>query len=241
MRASARTFYTRVITMDSGIYCIYFDSLDDQYYIGCSISVSKRIQEHRAAFVRGNHKNYKLQNAYNKYGMPTIEILELCDIKDLYTKEIEYIKRFDSYVNGFNLTSGGEGGGHGEGNNSALYSEEDYLQVLKLLAHTNMSCASISTELGISIHVVKGISALRTHRYLEQLDPSSYAILKQKSNRDNSAKTKGIVYPNIISPEGLEYSVSNIHKFAEEHGLQYQNLHKVLVGKRLSHKGWKLA
>ena len=39
----------------------------------------------------------------------------------------------------------------------------------------------------------------------------------------------------------VEYFVENIHRFAEEHSLQYQNLHKVLTGKRPIHKGWTLA
>ena len=54
------------------------------------------------------------------------------------------------------------------------------------------------------------------------------------------AKSKGIIYPSLCSPTGEKYEGENIHKFAEKYGLQYQNLHKVLIGKRKSHLGWTL-
>lgn len=229
------------MTVSSGIYCIYFEEAYGKYYVGCSINIEKRIKEHISAFSRGNHPNAYLQNTYNKYGSPTIEILEYCSISILAEKEIYYIKQLDSFVNGFNNTNGGEGGGYGEGSNSASHKEETYILILRMLAYTNYTFSEISRYTDASVHIIKHISGLRNHGYLESIDPAAYTILRSKyKNRDNSAGTKGIVYPKLTSPMGEVHLVTNIHEFARIHGLQYQNLHKVLTGKRKVHLGWKL-
>lgn len=229
------------MTVRSGIYCIYFDNVDDKYYIGCSIDIDKRLKDHLAFFKRGKHPNTYMQSTYNKYGEPVTEVLEICDSSVLYEREIYYIKLFNSYRAGYNRTTGGDGGGHGEGNTQSKHSEGDYLLVLNMLAYTNDTFTEISKYTGVSVSIIKHISRLSAHAYLKDLAPEAYNIVKSKhNNRDNSAATKGITYPEIISPEGSTHVVTNIHKFAEEHGLQYQNLHKVLTGKRLSHLGWKI-
>lgn len=224
-----------------GVYCIYFTDIDNKYYIGCSTNLSKRIQEHRSALSSNRHTNTHLQNAYNKYGSPIIEILEYCSIDNIFEQEIFYIKEFDSYKQGFNKTTGGDGGGFGEGSPGAKYTEEDYITVLKAIAYTNDTFSKISIYTGVSVDTIKHISRMGSHGYLEQVEPEAYAIVKSKyNNRDNSASSKGISYPILISPDGKEYIVNNVHKFAKEHDLQYQNLHKVLVGKRKSHKNWRI-
>jgi group I intron endonuclease len=224
-----------------GIYCMYFEDLYGVYYIGCSSNIETRIKDHLSALDRGSHTNKKIQNAYNKYGTPVFEILETCNIDNLSQREIYYINLFDSYRSGFNLTSGGEGGGIGENNTYAKYKESDYYNVLKLLAYSEEPYSTISERTTVSIDVIKKIAMLISHTYLEIKYPEEYAIVKaKKSSRNNSAKSKGIVYPVLLDPNGKEYVVENIHKFADENGLQYQNLHKVLTGKRAHHKGWKL-
>lgn len=68
------------------------------------------------------HKNYKdtnkqynehLLNSIEKYGFDAFEIIEIFDIafsrEELNIKEINYIRLFDSYRNGYNNTLGGEG------------------------------------------------------------------------------------------------------------------------------------
>lgn len=56
--------------------------------------------------------NYKIYNAMNKYGKENFicEILEEnVPIDDLNSKEIYYIEKYDSYINGYNSTKGGDG------------------------------------------------------------------------------------------------------------------------------------
>jgi len=225
-----------------GIYCIYFDQHPDKFYIGRSTNLYNRLQNHKSALISNRHINSKLQNYYNKYGMPNFEILKYASPEELNTLEEFYIKEFDSFNKGLNLTNGGENAGYGEGTSAAKHTEADYVEVLKLIANTNYTLKRISQITGVGLSIVKHIAIGRTHGYLANLYPEYYEILKSKINsRDNSAANKGIVYPNILSPEGTTYSISNIRAFCREHGLQAQNLHKVLTKQRGSHKGWRLA
>jgi|GEM_PF-3174999 len=92
-----------------GIYRIYFiDS--DKSYIGLSKGFKSRRVQHLRVLKQGNHYNIHLQRAFNKYGEDNfrIELIEECDKTELKQKEKEYIKIYDSFDNGYNLTTGGE-------------------------------------------------------------------------------------------------------------------------------------
>ena len=93
------------MTDKSGIYCFYFLQKPNEFYIGKGSSILVRFQNHISAMKRGNHFNYKVQNYYNKYGLPIFEVLEECSIEEISKKEIEYINEFDSFYNGLNLTN----------------------------------------------------------------------------------------------------------------------------------------
>lgn len=56
--------------------------------------------------------NKTLSKAFRKYGLDnfTFEILEECDIDLLDEREIYYITLYDTYFNGYNETTGGNGG-----------------------------------------------------------------------------------------------------------------------------------
>jgi DNA invertase Pin-like site-specific DNA recombinase len=59
------------------------------------------------------YHNTKLTNAINKYGFDSIKweiIYETNDINILNKKEIEFIIKYDSVKNGYNITNGGDGG-----------------------------------------------------------------------------------------------------------------------------------
>jgi hypothetical protein len=62
------------------------------------------------------------------------------------------------------------------------------------------------------------------------------------SNKGNRLKSTNIIegYPNVVSPEGVVYKVTNARQFALSKGLEVTGFHKLLSGKQLSHKNWKL-
>ena len=94
-----------------GIYVIK-NTINDKVYVGQSVNIEARwlahkystldtkAQDHYTQIHQAMHK-LKIENFY-------YEILELCDIRDLNKKEIFYIKKFNSYYSGYNMTLGGE-------------------------------------------------------------------------------------------------------------------------------------
>jgi group I intron endonuclease len=92
-----------------GVYRIYFIG-NDKSYIGLTKGFKGRSNQHLRVLRQDKHFNIYLQRAFNKYGEDNfrIELIEECDKSDLSKKEKEYIRIYDSFKNGFNLTTGGE-------------------------------------------------------------------------------------------------------------------------------------
>jgi group I intron endonuclease len=64
------------------------------FYIGQSIDINHRFARHKEGLIRNCHKNAKVQNVYNKYGMPLFEIIEECTYDKLNEREQFYIDSF---------------------------------------------------------------------------------------------------------------------------------------------------
>ena len=94
--------------MSIGIYKIE-NLINGSIYIGQSIDIEKRWSTHISILNQNNHYNAHLQNAWNKYGSENFQfsIVEECKPLELNDREIYWIKKYDSFINGYNLTSGG--------------------------------------------------------------------------------------------------------------------------------------
>lgn len=79
-------------------------------YIGQSVDVDKRFNQHKKLLRENNHGNYRLQDDWNVYGEEsfTFEVLEKC--RSAYLNEIEKhtIKEYDSTdeAKGYNISVG---------------------------------------------------------------------------------------------------------------------------------------
>ena len=99
-----------------GIYEIY-DNVVGKGYRGKAVDIYKGKSEHFKMLEKNKHYNIHLQNAFNKYGKEEFRfriIEEFDDYNifseiDLKNKEIYYIKEFDTFKNGYNQTTGGDG------------------------------------------------------------------------------------------------------------------------------------
>jgi len=79
-------------------------------YIGKSKDFDSRKIKHSYST---RYYNTKLTNAINKYGFDSIKweiIFETEDINIINQKEIEFISKYDSIKNGYNISTGGDGG-----------------------------------------------------------------------------------------------------------------------------------
>ncbi len=165
----------------SGIYCIYFKCNNNKYYIGQTINFKIRFNRHLNDLKNNCHSNKELQNDYNIYGTPEIEIIEVVtEYSLLDDKEIFWIDTFDAYINGYNKTLGGKSTGFGENNPNALYSEEIYYEILKKLIYTDSTYLEIAKELKVSNRVVGTIGMLTSHSWLKEKYPEEYALLEAK-------------------------------------------------------------
>lgn len=90
-----------------GFIYIIKNTINDKVYIGQTTqSINKRMDQHRYA---SRFRVTKFHKAMRDIGIHkfSMEILEECNNRELNIKEVEYIKKYDSYNNGYNSTPGG--------------------------------------------------------------------------------------------------------------------------------------
>lgn len=101
----------------SGIYSIY-NIVTDEHYIGQSINLYKRINEHIRKLRLGNHKYSNhgktlLQKAWDKYGERSFvfSVIETCEKDFLDDREVYWIEfyhcNYAKYNKGYNYNKGG--------------------------------------------------------------------------------------------------------------------------------------
>lgn len=93
-----------------GIYRIE-NLINHKNYIGQSVDIYDRWAEHKWELNNGKHNNQHLLSSWRKYGADNFEftIIEQCDENELNEREIYWIEYYDSYLNGYNQTKGGDG------------------------------------------------------------------------------------------------------------------------------------
>lgn len=169
--------------MTTGIYLLYFDELD-KVYVGQSTNITKRYTDHKSALRVSNHTNYKLQEAYNLYGFPKIQILEECASSRLNDLEIFWTEEFDSFKNGLNTCYPGKGAGSGTNNHNSKYSMLQLLRVFrKLYLCSNITDSSIGRLYGVNESTVTSIRLGHSHIWLKEKYPWQYARIKKRKYR----------------------------------------------------------
>lgn len=227
--------------MTCGIYRLIFKNTD-KTYIGQSYNIeNKRYNEHLNSF-KNNTASKRLQEAYTLFGTPSLEILCECTEKELNNAEDDAIEIFDSINNGFNTRKVSSGGlCVGEEHGRSKVSNETIINIFNILVDfPEKTLRDISKDIWVPLSIVEHISDLSRHLWLKDTFPEKYNLLeKLKGNRQN-ANNKGIIYPKIVSPDGLEYIPETLKPFAREHNLDSGALLRLFKGKVKTHKGWKL-
>lgn len=227
--------------MLSGIYSIYWE-VPDLIYIGQSSNLSVRLKEHNRLFLNNRASSKRLLEAYTKYGMPNISVLEYCSIPELDRLEQYYIKEFDSLKNGLNAVPGGFSSGVDTEHAAAKYSKELIISACKLLLNPETPQKEISKLTGISEPVLSTILNGTRHTWISKEFPEirkaldDSRLIRYEANKYNSK------YKNykIQDPNGVIYNVINVSSFAKEHKLLGTKLNEVLTKKRNNHCGWKI-
>lgn len=157
-----------------GIYKIT-NKINGHSYIGQSINIITRWNHHRN--FSNKNSNYPLYLAFQKYGIDnfTFEVLEECDTLDLDSKEMYYIKLYDTYRNGYNQTEGGSGS---KGYFQKI-SQNDLYEIYDLLINSNISQQEIATMFQVGEDTISEINNGKT-RILENF---TFPLRKNKKDR----------------------------------------------------------
>lgn len=96
----------------TGIYLVE-NLLNHKKYIGQAKNIKQRfVKHHKYDYKNPNNCNYetKFYQALRKYGLDNfkVEVLQLCEEEELDKLEVEYIDKYDSFINGYNSTKGGQ-------------------------------------------------------------------------------------------------------------------------------------
>lgn len=164
-----------------GIYKIT-NNINNKVYIGQSSDIHRRWTTHRAiAFNETDHSyNNPLYRAIRKYGLEnfSFDILEECSVNELNEKEKYWIKYYNSFFEGYNLTLGGDGSGNRK-------KKDQIIGIIQDLETTNMTHKEIANKWNISKEMVQGIN---TGRYWRQdrkypIQQRCIEIQKQKNKK----------------------------------------------------------
>lgn len=225
--------------MTIGIYLLYFNvGPETNVYIGQSTNIERRIKyEHLSRLIANKHENPVLQDAYNTYNDIDYMILEETDTNNLNSREVHWINIYDSYNTGLNLSPGGTGYSAGALHPDALYTDDVYLSILKLLA-VGRTIQQVTDSLSVSIHVVRSIKYKEKHCYLASTYPEIYT--KATTSIQKRGPSREVQFYQVISPLGEIHTLSNVNEFAKNNGLDQSNLRKLVIGQKKSYNGWKL-
>lgn len=120
--------------MTTGIYKIT-NTTNGKAYIGKSLNIEERFKTHKRKGFNPLDKEYEksLYRAFRKYGLAkfAFTILEECLPEQLNEKEIYYISKYNTYQNGYNETSGGDGNVdiNGEKHHNHKLTEKDVIDI----------------------------------------------------------------------------------------------------------------
>jgi predicted GIY-YIG superfamily endonuclease len=222
--------------MTCGIYCLYFETDDFQYYIGQSIDVEKRYKAHCRGIIRGDHRNKSLINEYTRTNtLPSFSLIEkVSSFSELDSREIYWISEYNSYIEGFNNTLGGSSNGYGQYSSTSLYTNEQYIAIMNKLAYTDDKMQIIADTLSVTLNVVRNISCGSSCRFLEEVDPITYAILLEK-NGTRVRKYETLVYLRIL--EKLASTTDSFETIAEELSVTVKVVEGIAWGNRHQHLG----
>jgi len=124
-----------------GIYKIT-NKVNGNAYIGQSVDIQRRLSQHFLEAFKENRGDYNtaLHRAIRKYGRDAfcVEILEECQLEELEDREVYWVAHYDTYRNGYNMTTGGRQVS-GESHGRAKLLEGEVIEIRQRWAECNIS------------------------------------------------------------------------------------------------------
>lgn len=166
--------------------------INGKCYIGQTTDARRRWQEHRAKGYN-QEKNKILYYAFDKYGLNnfSFKIIEQ-QIENYNEREKYWIRFYDSYENGYNMTEGGdEPPLHVKENNPfATHTQEEVNHVIDLILNTNKKLKDIAIETGYDYSTIKRIS----NGKLWHNEKLNYPLRKENGRKYQKERAELIIY-----------------------------------------------
>ena len=216
-----------------GIIYRVTNKINGKMYIGQTVkSLSKRIHSHINIALSGGDNIY-FHKAIKKYGKENFTwstIAECNSLEELNIAEIEMIKKYNTFSNGYNLTKGGEG------NVGFRHKEETKRKIGNANKGKSRHKGKKHPMYG-KYHTEESKEKMsRSHKGKKLLEETKKKI--SKSNRDKVHLKKYM----ITTPEDEKIFVNGLAGFCrryKEEKLNDGHLIEVAQGKYKKHKGYK--
>lgn len=173
------------------------NKINNKFYIGQAVNLKRRIAKHKRFYKELKSKFY---SAIICYGWNNFiwEIIDTANSKEeLNQKEINYIKKFNTIENGYNLRPGGMGGGC-SGKDNYRYKELDELKIIDLYLNKDMTATAISKLMNVNkITIIRRLNKnnIKTNKIKNRLKINEEQIIDLYINKKFSirkiAKTIG--------------------------------------------------
>ena len=216
-----------------GIYKIT-NQINGKVYIGQSNDIQRRWQEHKnpSKFLSSKKKLYE---AFKEYGIEnfSFEVLEECSREELDEKEIYYIEYYDSFNDGYNLTTGGQG-------NNFRKTNKDITKEIYSLWDAGLSVNEINEKLKDKIG--------HTQIYLYLHEYENYSITESRRRgflRSEKIKDKKLKLGNTEEIKQYDLYGNFIQTFSSQNeaeritGVIACTIGRVFSGKALSAGGYQ--
>lgn len=181
-------------------YFIYSltNSQNQKRYIGYTNDLNRRLFDHLTQLELGQHPNKKLQEDYKEEYFE-IEVLATYVNKDndyIAEKEKDFIKRYNSFIEGYNQTSGGEK--QGQKNNS-----QQLLDACFILQHYENSGVVVQKLFNMSESAVLRLKNGGAHIHILQIvktmSSDNIAKMKEQVERDYNISEEVKVHRDTVT------------------------------------------
>lgn len=174
------------------------NKVNDTKYIGkTSGSLQERFKQHKRRSKSDKMKSYRLHHSMKKHGFDNfqIELLEEFETEnEAYEAEVKYIAKYDTYHgDGYNLTLGGTGAGHGEHNPKSKLLNEDVSHIKWILSNVDTTNKQVAKYYGVSANSILKIQKHVTWVNVEEKNPDfdiPDSLIRQKLIGENANNVK---------------------------------------------------